>query len=261
MRRPLLALSLLVLSSGTTLAQVTTPSAVQGSSAATSPDLSGAWDFTVDLGASVTRGAMRITREANGLGGTLTAAGPNALPIRSLTLEGAVVQLTVDTPEGPVVFDGTLDTDRAAMRGIVTYHGGKRYPLNAWRERSAAQAADEAAARVPLEAYLRGHATGDSTAFRRAFWKDAKLWSVRDGQLASRTADEYIGAASGRPAADEAQRTRRIVSVHITGNAAIAVIELDYPATHFIDYMTLLRVGDEWRIINKSFFAAPRARP
>ncbi len=134
-------------------------------------------------------------------------------------------------------------------------------PARAQSATGTASAAEEAAVRVPLEAYLRGHATGDSTAFRRAFWKEAKLWFVRDGQLASRTADEYIGGASGRPAADEAQRRRRIVSVHITGNAAIAVVELDYPATHFIDYMTLLKVGDEWRIINKSFFAAPRPRP
>jgi hypothetical protein len=124
-----------------------------------------------------------------------------------------------------------------------------------------ASAAEEAAVRVPLDAYLRGHATGDSSAFRRAFWSEAKLWFVRDGRLASRTADEYIGAASGRPAADEAQRKRRVVSIHVTGNAATAVVELDYPATHFIDYMTLLKVGDEWRIINKSFHATPRTRP
>lgn len=123
-----------------------------------------------------------------------------------------------------------------------------------------APAAEEAAVRVPLEAYLRGHATGDTSAFRRAFWKEAKLWFIRDGQLTSLTADEYIARGSGRPAADEAQRRRRIVSVHITGSAAVAVIELDYPATHFIDYMTLLKVGDEWRIINKSFHAMPRAR-
>ena len=121
--------------------------------------------------------------------------------------------------------------------------------------------AEEAAVRVPLEAYLKGHATGDSSAFRRAFWKDAKLWFVRDGKLSSRTSDEYIAGASGKPAADEAKRKRRIVSVNIAGNAAIATIELDYPATHFIDYMTLLKVNDEWRIINKSFYANPRSAP
>lgn len=116
----------------------------------------------------------------------------------------------------------------------------------------------EAAVRIPLDAYLRGHATGDSAAFRRAFWKEARLHWVRDGQLTTRTADEYIAGAGGRPAADEAQRKRRIVSVHVTGNAAAAVIELDYPATHFIDYMSLLKIGDEWRIIHKTFYAAPR---
>lgn len=125
---------------------------------------------------------------------------------------------------------------------------------------AAASPEEEAAVRVPLEAYLRGHATGDSAAFRRAFWPQARLWSVRDGQLATRTADEYIGGASGRPAADEARRRRRIVSVQVAGTAAIAVIELDYPAVHFVDYMTLLKVGDEWRIINKSFHATPRGR-
>ena len=78
-------------------------------------------------------------------------------------------------------------------------------------------------------------------------------------ELTSRTADEYIGGGSGRPAADEARRTRRLVSMHITGTAAIAVVELDYPSAHYIDYMTLLKVGEEWRIINKSFFIAPRA--
>lgn len=124
-----------------------------------------------------------------------------------------------------------------------------------------ASAEVEAAVRVPLDAYLRGHATGDSAAFRRAFWKEARLHWVRDGQLATRTADEYIAGAGGRPADDEPQRKRRIVSVHIAGNAASAVIELDYPATHFIDYMSLLKIGDEWRIIHKTFYAAPRARP
>lgn len=133
--------------------------------------------------------------------------------------------------------------------------------LEAQRADGRASAEVEAAVRVPLDAYLRGHATGDSAAFRRAFWKEARLHWVRDGQLTTRTADEYIAGAGGRPAEDEAQRKRRVVNVHITGNAAAAVIELDYPATHFIDYMSLLKIGDEWRIIHKTFYAAPRARP
>ena len=129
------------------------------------------------------------------------------------------------------------------------------------QDRASGKSPEEAAVRIPLESYLKGHATGDSAAFRRAFWKEAKLFWVRDGQLATRTSDEYIAGASGRAPADEAKRKRRIVSVHITGNSAIGIIELDYPTTHFIDYMTLLKIGNEWRIINKSFYAEQRAAP
>lgn len=129
------------------------------------------------------------------------------------------------------------------------------------QDRASGKSPEEAAVRIPLESYLKGHATGDSAAFRRAFWREAKLFWVRDGQLATRTSDEYIAGASGRPPADEAKRKRRIVSVHVTGNSAIGIIELDYPTTHFIDYMTLLKIGNEWRIINKSFYAEPRKAP
>ena len=45
--------------------------------------------------------------------------------------------------------------------------------LHAQRADGRASAEVEAAVRVPLDAYLRGHATGDSSACRRAFWKEA----------------------------------------------------------------------------------------
>ncbi len=70
---------------------------------------------------------------------------------------------------------------------------------------------------APLEAYLRGHATGDPAAFREAFHPDAVLWGIRaDGQLARMTAEDYISRASGSPAEDEAKRLRFIDGVSST---------------------------------------------
>lgn len=121
--------------------------------------------------------------------------------------------------------------------------------------------AEEAAARVPLENYLKGHATGEGEYFKKAFHPEAKLFWYRDGKLMTRTSAEYIAGATGKPAADEAQRKRWIESVKITGNAGIAVIVLDYPTTKFVDYMSLLKVDGEWKIINKTFYAEPKAKP
>jgi Putative lumazine-binding len=120
---------------------------------------------------------------------------------------------------------------------------------------------EEAAARVPLENYLKGHATGDAEYFKKAFHPESKLFWYRDGKLMTRTSAEYIAGASGKPAADEAQRKRWIESIKITGNAGIGVIVLDYPTTKFVDYMSLLKVDSEWKIINKTFYAEPKAKP
>jgi hypothetical protein len=133
--------------------------------------------------------------------------------------------------------------------------------LSAWRDETRAQSAEEAAARVPLENYLKGHATGDSDYMRKAFHPEAKVFSFRDGKLNQLTSAEFAALFTGKPAADEAQRRRWIESVKITGAAGAAVIVLDYPTVKFTDYMSLLKIDGEWKIINKAFDAAPKTKP
>ena len=108
-------------------------------------------------------------------------------------------------------------------------------------------------ARAPLELYLKGHATGDGEYFRRAFHPDAKIQGNREGKLYSRTREEFAAGAPGKPADDEALRKRRIVSVDVVDDAAFAKIELDYPKVRFTDYMTLLKVDGEWKIMSKVY--------
>jgi hypothetical protein len=121
-----------------------------------------------------------------------------------------------------------------------------------------AQEPADSGPRAPLELYLKGHATGDGEYFRRAFHPDAKIQGNRDGKLFSRTREEFAAGAPGKPAADEAQRKRRIVSVDVVDDAAFAKIELDYPAVKFTDFMTLLRIDGEWKIMSKVYHGEQR---
>jgi hypothetical protein len=123
----------------------------------------------------------------------------------------------------------------------------------------ATQSADEAAVRRALEHYFQAHATGDGSHARLAFYPQANLYWSRGDSLNTRTSEAYAAGFSGKPADDEGARKRRIVSVDVSGTAAIAKIELDYPTTRFIDYMSLLKIKGEWRIIAKIFDAAPRS--
>lgn len=126
-----------------------------------------------------------------------------------------------------------------------------------------AQAAhpEEPAVRAALEHYLAGHATGDPKEFRQAFHDDARLMWIRDNAVMTRSDDEYIGGATGKPAVDEAQRKRWIDSISITGSAASARIVLDYPNAVLTDYMQLLKTPDGWKIVHKIFDVAPKAKP
>lgn len=119
----------------------------------------------------------------------------------------------------------------------------------------------DANVRACIEQYFRGHATGEGEHFRRAFHPDARLFFIRDGEVTQWTLEEYAGRASGKPAPDESQLKRRIESIDITGNAAMAKIVLDDPSVTFTDYMSLLKIGDEWKIVNKTFYANQKARP
>ena len=103
---------------------------------------------------------------------------------------------------------------------------------------SSATAAADAAARVPLENYIQGHATGNGDFMRKAFHSDAKVMAFRDGKLTNLTSEEFASRFNGKPAADEAQRKRRIEHVEITGNAGVAKIVLDKvndPSLHGLD--------------------------
>lgn len=122
-------------------------------------------------------------------------------------------------------------------------------------------ATSEAEARVPLDNYIQGHATGNGNFMRKAFHTDAKIMAFRDGKMMNLTAEEFASRFNGKPAADEAQRKRRIENVEITGNAGVGKIVLEYPTVTYTDYMSLLKVGDEWKIVNKVFYAEPKAKP
>jgi hypothetical protein len=121
-----------------------------------------------------------------------------------------------------------------------------------------AQESEEAAVRAAIEHYFRGHATGQGEHFRKVFHPDAKLFFIRDGKLTQWTSEEYISRAAGKPAADEAQRKRRIDSIDITGDSAFVKLTLDYPSVVFTDYMSMLKIDGRWMIVNKTFHAKRR---
>jgi Putative lumazine-binding len=117
------------------------------------------------------------------------------------------------------------------------------------------------AVKVPLQNYIQGHETGNADFIRRAFTKDAKVMGYMGGNFISWGIEEYTGRFSGRPAEDEAQRKRSFEVLDVTEDAAVAKVVLDYPLVKFSDYMSLLKIDGEWKIVAKSFHAEMKTPP
>jgi hypothetical protein len=127
---------------------------------------------------------------------------------------------------------------------------------------AAPPAATDDGVTAPLNAYLKGHQTGQREHFEAAFHPEAQLFGVRNGKFLHESAKAYIArASSGQAAADEAQRKRWIKSINVTGDVAVAEIILDYPTMKATDVMTLVKSDGRWLIVNKSYVVTNPPRP
>ena len=115
--------------------------------------------------------------------------------------------------------------------------------------------ADEAAIRQTVQYYFDGGKHRDSLTLRKAFHPEARMLFARDGKLVVVPIGEYItrvGSERLRPGEVDSTE-RKVVSVDVVGDAAVAKIELGRPDALLTDYMSLLKVDGRWLIVNKIF--------
>jgi hypothetical protein len=118
---------------------------------------------------------------------------------------------------------------------------------------------DAAVRKAIADHYFKAQATGSGEPLKGMFVDEGRMMWVQDGQLRVRTSADYIGGFTGKPAPDEAKRTRRVLMTDVAGDVAIAKVELDFPDMRFVDYFTLAKLGGDWKIIHKTFQRFPKA--
>lgn len=120
---------------------------------------------------------------------------------------------------------------------------------------------DDAGIRRAVQFYFDGSRNADSAAMRQAFQTDvAHMLFVRDGKVVDVPIPEFVRRAGERRTASFAPDTftRRVVMVDIAGTSAIAKLETVMPNQLVVDYMSLLKIDGEWRVVNKIFDRLPR---
>lgn len=107
-----------------------------------------------------------------------------------------------------------------------------------------------------LRTYLDGLYEGDTNKLASAFHEESHLYSLAEGKLADLPRPKWLEMVAGRPSpkSRELKRSDRIVSIDLSGpETAFAKLECSIHPRYFTDYLTLLKFGDGWRIVSKTF--------
>jgi uncharacterized protein YciI len=125
-------------------------------------------------------------------------------------------------------------------------------------ERPKTQSADETLVRQTVETYLHGLKFNDVGSLKKAFHPEAKLFfAKKDGSLGQLTQEQWYSGFEASAGKEEEGRLQ-IVSVDITGNSASVKVREEYPKSVYTDYVSLVRLAGEWKIVNKIFVAELR---
>jgi hypothetical protein len=108
---------------------------------------------------------------------------------------------------------------------------------------------EEAAVRVCLENYM----SGDGNRLEKAFHPSAtmKYIDVQSGEFKDVPIAEFIARVKSN--STKTDRKIEIISLNIEGNAAQAKIRIETAQVIMNDYMNLLKINGEWKIVSKIF--------
>jgi len=101
-----------------------------------------------------------------------------------------------------------------------------------------------------LWTYLDGLHEGDADKIAQAFHPVSHLYSETNGDV------KWLDMVRSRPSAKSQGLPRydRIVTIDQSGPvSAFAKVECALPPRFFVDYLTLLKTNDGWRIVAKAF--------
>lgn len=107
--------------------------------------------------------------------------------------------------------------------------------------------------------YLDGGTNNDFETLKKAFHETAQMIYVdKEGKHQAVNALEFFGRVV-KPGPKQDRQTR-IVSIDVAGHTANAKLEIEYPTFSFIDYMNLLKIEGEWKIVNKIYYKKVHAK-
>ena len=112
----------------------------------------------------------------------------------------------------------------------------------------------ESDVKAVVRQYVQAMTFADETGIHAAFHPDASIVGNYDGELEWLSVDEFIGQIKSVGGASEGTEPVLVfLSVDITEDAASTKVENEFAGMRFTDYLSLLKIGKDWKIVGKIY--------
>jgi len=103
--------------------------------------------------------------------------------------------------------------------------------------------------------YFVGYMKANVSLIKKAFHEDTRLLSIENKQIDKTEMIDWLRSLEVRNQRGDVRTGRlEVLSIDVTDFAAIAKIRIRVATTEFTDYLSLLKVGDEWKIVGKIYY-------
>lgn len=121
-----------------------------------------------------------------------------------------------------------------------------------------AQQTDLQLVETTLNYYLTGLVNNDAKTLTKAFHPTATMKWVGKNYKEINAIEGLTEGMDGTPHKEEIKT--RVVSIHVSGNAASAQLEIQFPTFTYIDFMHVLKVDGQWKIVSKIFYTRQESK-
>jgi hypothetical protein len=106
-----------------------------------------------------------------------------------------------------------------------------------------------------LQTYLDAIYDGDVDALQSTFHPDALLFGEVRGEIVQKTLEAYLQGVASResPASRNDPYGMSILSVEVLGKMASAKVRVKVSGNNYYDFLSMLRIGCDWVIVNKLY--------
>ncbi|MGK7945194.1 MAG: nuclear transport factor 2 family protein [Microcystaceae cyanobacterium] len=102
-----------------------------------------------------------------------------------------------------------------------------------------------------VEAYFDGTKQGSRTLLEKAFYPTATLKTASpSGDYAQMALEEFVNFVQQR---GTSCHTTEIISVEQADNIAMVKVMMNFETHSFIDFLSLIKVKEEWKIVDKLY--------